>query len=735
VLTNPIIRKEFLQAGRRVRTYLFRCGLAATAFLLIGPRLWESLSQYGQDWRGIARMARSVFNTLAWFQILALPTISFLLCSMTLREEWNNRTLEVLCASPLSRFQIVYGKFVAAVGKLVLAALALLPIMAVLLHLGRVPRHMVLGTFGLIVSTTLLTGALGLLQAALYRPGRYGWMNWFIIVVPYFLIILLAAILFDAEAMVAALPIPAIDCILFDRVPHGMPVVWFAALACSINTIVAFVALAFAPRFFAASLARHYEPRPERDRRLVPLRKWFSGTRPAWDAEEAGETGWYAFLRAHPVCMASLGRIIVFVLCCAFLFWALSNRTYIYIMGLGSTLALTALGFLYTLCSPGSPNARGIMPAIRGTYSFFRYTLIAVLVLLVPLLHMDNASRLVWPARSPWAYVFSVLAVLAPGIGAVAGTVPRRLGMSFRLKPDPFAWQERGGPTAALRRLPWAVYAVVFLVALTAAISKGDAHFLTDDDFYGMLLGVGLTMFGLLSLFYGLWVFSREKSRRRSEILLLTGCTPWRFVWAKIRALYAALWLPLLSIPVIVLGFLYNAPLQYLDWEDYLLLTFLIGQGVIFGPALCAVIGMGFGLAGRGTARAALGLISSAAWGFLLFWPIGLFVVVLNTNIEHIWWLFLLGFGTAAWMVVRIPRRLTPWHLGLSLALQFYLVVFFMIAAVEMTEASFLDSSFVFVISAAGSLGAWLVCFAWLARVLKMFDRGMARDAVSLRRR
>ena len=170
--TNPIILKECLQAARQKRSYAIRAVLPLIATMLLVPSLTSTLRHGGQDWRIISRIARDVFETTSWFMVFALPLMAFGICSMTLREEWSLRTMEVLCASPLTRMQIVYGKFIAALSRLMMCALALLPVMGLWFHMGRIPRDVVLGTFAVIVTSMLMMGAVALLQSAMYRPGK-----------------------------------------------------------------------------------------------------------------------------------------------------------------------------------------------------------------------------------------------------------------------------------------------------------------------------------------------------------------------------------------------------------------------------------------------------------------------------------------------------------------------------------------------------------------------------------
>ena len=169
---NPIILKEFVQTGHQRRTYLLRAALPAAAAALVAPEVLAILRRVGQDWRAIAQVGRPIFTNTSWLQLIAFSLIAFVYATASLHTEWTHKTIDVLCASPLSRAKIVYGKFLAVMGKVLMAALALLPVMGIWFHLGRIPREIALGTMSVIAGSTLLFGAVGLMQAAAFPAQR-----------------------------------------------------------------------------------------------------------------------------------------------------------------------------------------------------------------------------------------------------------------------------------------------------------------------------------------------------------------------------------------------------------------------------------------------------------------------------------------------------------------------------------------------------------------------------------
>lgn len=88
--------------------------IVITAFLLItGPFFFDHLFQHGQ-----ASM-RYFFSSTPWLFIVLLPALTMRLFA----EEKRSKTIELLITLPLSDWQVVWGKFIGALGVLVVALL------------------------------------------------------------------------------------------------------------------------------------------------------------------------------------------------------------------------------------------------------------------------------------------------------------------------------------------------------------------------------------------------------------------------------------------------------------------------------------------------------------------------------------------------------------------------------------------------------------------------------------
>ena len=256
---NPIIRKELLETAHRRRTYLVRAGLPAFGAAILLPQLIEVLEYAPRDWRAVSNIARPLFVTTMWLEFGAFSVLALVLGASTIRGEWTHKTIEVLCASPLSAARVVYGKFVAVMGMIVVTALSLLPMTAVSFRLGRIPPEMALGALAVVAGSALLWGSFSLLQASAFRPFRgTGFAAWISINLPYFLTLTLLDFLARGHPWLdAAIGPVALWRILKDQSPAGHTTGEFAMLSLGIHAGVSVVALALAPVFFARSFSRH----------------------------------------------------------------------------------------------------------------------------------------------------------------------------------------------------------------------------------------------------------------------------------------------------------------------------------------------------------------------------------------------------------------------------------------------------------------------------------------------
>ena len=253
-MSNPIILKEMVQAARHRRMFLVRAALPTLAVLLTAPEMMRSLRFAGQDWRAIADIGRPFFETCAWIELIAFSVLAYLYPIAAIGDEWSSRTMEVLCASPLSAARIVYGKFVAVLSRVLLVGLALLPVMGILFHVARVPPEMALGCVAVILGSALFFGSAGLLQAILFGTGRAAPLAWFGILAPFFLIVsFLDAYVFEAAPALDAMIPPRALYLLLNGSGSGN----FSLLSLGELSALSLICLGLAPRLFRRAFERH----------------------------------------------------------------------------------------------------------------------------------------------------------------------------------------------------------------------------------------------------------------------------------------------------------------------------------------------------------------------------------------------------------------------------------------------------------------------------------------------
>jgi len=256
---NPIILKEGIQAANHKRLFLVRVALPAAAILLVAPEVISTLNRVGQDWRAIADFSRSFFNTVVWLELVAFSLLAFVYATGTIQSEWTNRTIEVLCASPLGAARIIYGKFFVVLGKVMLAVLALAPALGIIYQLGRMPREIAVGAQEVVAGSVLVFASIAVFQAAMFRPQKIEQIGVVALVLPYFLVltILDGFVYVGHPVLEAMIPVRALYLVMEGRAPGGMAVETFAALSLGISAAVSLCLLAAAPAVFKRTFAKY----------------------------------------------------------------------------------------------------------------------------------------------------------------------------------------------------------------------------------------------------------------------------------------------------------------------------------------------------------------------------------------------------------------------------------------------------------------------------------------------
>ena len=172
LIDNPIIRKELIQAAHDRLTYIVRAAMPAVALLVMAYVAVPSTMRFGADWRAISDIVRPMFNAALWVQFVLLPLMAYAWGAGAVQSEWTHKTVEILCATPLSATALVLGKYAATVGRLLLVALCLLPVMGVTYHISRLPANVPLAATAITLGAVLFFGAVGQLEACLMHNSK-----------------------------------------------------------------------------------------------------------------------------------------------------------------------------------------------------------------------------------------------------------------------------------------------------------------------------------------------------------------------------------------------------------------------------------------------------------------------------------------------------------------------------------------------------------------------------------
>jgi len=166
-LTGPIFAKELRVASRRPRSYVLRFAYLAAlgGFIVL---IWGDLMGFrvsGNPAFIISRMAeagKSFAVTVVRFQFWALHLLAVAFMSNSIREETQRRTLGILMTTPITGWQIVFGKLLSKLLPLGMLMALILPVLAVTRFLGGVPWSFVISSLCITATGLVLVGSITL---------------------------------------------------------------------------------------------------------------------------------------------------------------------------------------------------------------------------------------------------------------------------------------------------------------------------------------------------------------------------------------------------------------------------------------------------------------------------------------------------------------------------------------------------------------------------------------------
>ena len=168
-VTGPIFDKEMRVASRRKRTYVFRFVFAVMLMMIVGLT-WLSMSiQYLSNSNSLALQAsrmseigRFIILTTTWFQFAAAQILAVIMLSSAISSEIYHKTLDVLMTTPITSFQIVFGKVLSAMLQLVLLLSISFSLLGVVRVFGGIEWGYVLSTFCITITGCLFAASLSL---------------------------------------------------------------------------------------------------------------------------------------------------------------------------------------------------------------------------------------------------------------------------------------------------------------------------------------------------------------------------------------------------------------------------------------------------------------------------------------------------------------------------------------------------------------------------------------------
>jgi hypothetical protein len=164
-LENPVFRQSSRQRMRGARTY----GCLMAYLLALGLVVVISYDQFMAVGvrRSTAGLAQTLFETLVATQWFLVAFITPALTTSAITMEREQRTYDLLIMTPLSRFAIVWGKFVSALAFVVVMILCGMPLVAVLFLMGGVDTGLMLERYAGMLITGALLAAFGLMMSAI----------------------------------------------------------------------------------------------------------------------------------------------------------------------------------------------------------------------------------------------------------------------------------------------------------------------------------------------------------------------------------------------------------------------------------------------------------------------------------------------------------------------------------------------------------------------------------------
>lgn len=179
-LFGPVFQREVRSTSRAARTFWGRTSVALV-LLVIGAMVYIGAIRNVDRQSGVERLealqqiAPILALPLAWIQFVLVAFVAQSLTSPAINRERQKRSFPVLATTPLTGAQIIFGTLAARMVQVGILSLITLPFLLAARTFGGLESESVLATAAIIITTGILSGALGILASVLLtKPSSAG---------------------------------------------------------------------------------------------------------------------------------------------------------------------------------------------------------------------------------------------------------------------------------------------------------------------------------------------------------------------------------------------------------------------------------------------------------------------------------------------------------------------------------------------------------------------------------
>jgi ABC-type transport system involved in multi-copper enzyme maturation permease subunit len=166
LFVGPVFARELVTAPRSWRLYAVRAVYVAALFLLVCTTfLAFRFSQQRLTLGDYARYGAFLFQLLSRLQLVVLTFFAALAAASAVAHEKDRRTLELLLLTRLNNSELVLGKLLASILRVLMVLGAALPLFMMIALFGGVSAGQIGRVFAVTLATVLAAGSLGGLLA------------------------------------------------------------------------------------------------------------------------------------------------------------------------------------------------------------------------------------------------------------------------------------------------------------------------------------------------------------------------------------------------------------------------------------------------------------------------------------------------------------------------------------------------------------------------------------------